>query len=449
MPEADKLSSVDYQPNHYDIAIIGTGPIGLLSALSFSLLKHQSRELAGLTIALIGQKPTPQQLERDTRTTAFMQPSLTMLENLGLLSDLTVNTAPLKALKMIDDTGGLFRAPDCYFNADELGLPYFALNIPNTELNKALLSKINAAKPITWIETDAVTQVTQAQSNVEITTSDEMRIHTSLLIGADGRNSICRKATTIKTNDWAYDQTAIACSFTHKNPHAATSVEIHRPTGPLTLIPLKEHHASLVWSLNPATAQNLLEISDDKFISRLYEKSLGFYGPIEAIGKRVAFPIKGMSLDRLAEGRIALVGEAAHVVPPIGAQGMNMGLMDIASLFDCIKERGIFSQHDARFKDPAVLISLYNESRLADIQRRTTTIDMLNKSLLLSYFPMKATRMIGLAALKKSPTLRKYIMQHGLGSPLTALSNPNGDACLPSLMQNSTNQSSPITAPAL
>lgn len=394
-----------------DIAIIGTGPVGLIAALAIG-------RTTGYRVTLTGPLPNEEQIERDTRTTAFMVPSLVMLEKLGLWPALEPVSAPLKHLSMIDDCGGLFRAPDCRFSAEELQLPWFAQNIPNKYLLKQLIDAVNDTPSINWLATRAVTEL-KLQPNGQIIMLENGTSHkAALVIGADGRNSICRKAANIKATPWQYEQSAIACEFSHERPHKASSIELHRKSGPLTLIPLKEHRASLVWSLKPGDAKAVLELGDDAFCEKLYEASQAIWGKISNPGKRVAFPITGLKVDKFAANRIALVGEAAHVVPPIGAQGLNLGLRDVAVLADCLK------QQTSLVGDLTAFETAYNQNRQKDVWSRTTAIDWLNKSLLASFLPLSIARSAGLHILKASKTARKTMMQAGL----------EGGAELPGLM---------------
>ena len=399
-------------PHKTDIAVIGAGPVGLITALAIA--KHTP-----FTVALIGPKPPENQQKKDTRTTAFMAPSVTMLKNLGLWDDLKPHAAPLKHLLMIDDAGALLRAPDCAFSAEEIGLSSFAENIPNTQLTEQLTNQVTAHPNITWQETAAVTDITLQTNNALITTKEGL-IHTAtFIIGADGARSLCRSKTGIKEHHWSYDQSAIACSFTHEQPHNATSIELHRPTGPLTLIPLTPNRASLVWSLTPKEAESIAALSDKEFCDKLYETTHAIWGKITHAEKRAVFPIKGLRLDQYAAQRIALVGEAAHVIPPIGAQGLNLGLRDVACLIDSLTTiTDLTNQADQ-------LEQSYTNKRRQDVWSRTWVVDLLNKSLLLSFMPLKATRIAGLNAIKASQTLRQTLMKEGL----------TGAGKLPSLMQ--------------
>lgn len=385
-----------------DIAIIGTGPVGLITAITLA-------KETNFQINLFGPKPDENFLAKDTRTTAFMAPSIVLLEKCNIWSDCKENASPLKHLRMIDDCGSLIRAPDCHFSCDELNMTAFAQNIPNSDLNKALISHIENTYQIKWIETQAVTKVKNIDDTIEITTQENETYRAELCVGADGKNSICRSATGIKTTEWQYDQTAIACSFTHQSPHNATSTEIHRKTGPMTLIPLEEHRSSLVWSLTPQDAEKVVALDDQQFSSLLYENSHAILGTITSVEPRVAFPISGLKLEKFAENKIALVGEAAHVIPPIGAQGMNLGLRDAAHLAEILKD------HASLKGKIQTIEAKYNVSRKSDIFSRTFVVDILNKSLLLNNISLKTMRSAGLTALRNFKQLRQMIMQQGLG----------------------------------
>ena len=407
MPDTEKKQTP------FDLAIIGTGPTGLLAAIALS---HESTR----QICLLGPKPNSKDIQRDTRTTAFMQPSLHMLENLGLLPPLLPHAAPLKALRMIDDCNHLFRAPDCHFIASEVGLDHFALNIPNSNLLNALITKLDQQSTVTWQHTSPVASITSTTDGHHITTREGATCRAQFIIGADGRKSLTRQTAQIKATPWYYAQTAIACSFEHERPHNATSIEFHRTTGPLTLIPLKENHASLVWSLNPIEAERVTKLDDNRFCHELYEATHAIWGDIKNPGKRATFPISGLRVDKFAANRIALIGEAAHVVPPIGAQGLNLSLRDIAVLRDVMNKRHAFKDSDFDAIEEA-----YNEGRKQDVWSRTTIIDWLNKSLLSSFLPLSTARIIGLNVLNASRTARESLMHAGLygKGPLPSLMN--------------------------
>ena len=388
-----------------EIAIVGTGAVGLITALTLATT-------CPFKITLFGRKLGGPNLTKDTRTTAFMPPSLNLFENIGILDRLLKNAAPLKGLRLIDDSGSLFRTPDCCFMADELGLRSFASNIPNSDLLSVLTEKIEASDQINWIANQDVSAISTTEDWVHLEYGDNCTIEAKLCIGADGRNSICRKSAGINSKQWSYEQSAIACGMEHKNRHNGISTELHRGTGPLTLIPLKEHHSSLVWSLKPEQANDMALKSDEEFISALTKASHNILGEITTVGKRVAFPISCLTVEKFAANRIALVGESAHALSPIGAQGLNLGVRDCAHLADCIKSQA----QETRDPGHRAVITSYNQSRKIDVQSRTQATDILNKSLILPFLPYKIMRYAGLHLIKHLKPLREIIMQEGMGA---------------------------------
>ena len=144
------------------------------------------------------------------------------------------------------------------------------------------------------------------------------RIRTGLVVAADGRHSLARTAAAISVRTWNYPQAAIASSFCHTRPHAGITTELHRRAGPLTTVPLPGLASSLVWVEDPGEAARLAKLSDAEFKALLEDRLQGFLGAIEAIGPRALFPLRGLSAAPMAARRIALVGEAAHVIPRLG-----------------------------------------------------------------------------------------------------------------------------------
>ncbi len=395
-----------------DIAVIGAGPVGLITALSLA-------KQCPYQITLFGIRLSNDELAKDTRTTAFMRSSLNLLANIDVLSESLKTAAPLVGLRMIDDTGSLFRAPDCQFQASELELDAFAQNIPNTDLVTILSQKILDNPSINWISDSNVTKIEPQQDSVILSYADNKYLEVKLCIGADGRGSPSRTAAAIKSKSWQYDQSAISCTLMHEKPHRGISTELHRNTGPLTLIPLSENHSSIVWSLPPPIAKTTAALPDEEFCIELSKASHKILGKIQKVGKRTAFPISCLKVDAFAANRIALVGEAAHALPPIGAQGLNLGVRDCADLVNSIDEN---VQNTPNQSDPGAkaILDAYNKSRKHDVWSRTYSTDMLNKSLLYQFLPLKAARYAGLHLIKQLSPLRKLMMQEGLGG----ISNP-------------------------
>ncbi len=393
-----------------DIVVVGAGPAGLTAALALAK--------TGADVICAGPPHSPDPERPDTRTTALLLGSVKLLETLGVWKMCVDKAAPLKAIRLIDDTGRLLRAPDIEFRAEEIEKEAFGYNIPNTTLVSALHEQIRTHTSLHYMETDAVTEIKIESGSLELRLAEDSVIRTQLVVGADGRKSLARQTAGIKTSSWAYEQTALACNFEHTHSHEYISTEFHRSTGPFTVVPLPGHASSLVWVERPDHAEKLKKLNDESFIHHLEERLQGLLGTVTSVGPRASFPLSGLSVQCFARQRIALVGEAAHVIPPIGAQGLNLGFRDVATLTNCIASAPWAHDPSGKGKDYGAdhVLQAYDEARRADVWSRTFTVDLLNRSLISNLLPIQAMRSAGLHLLNMVAPLRRFIILQGLGS---------------------------------
>jgi 2-octaprenyl-6-methoxyphenol hydroxylase len=250
-----------------------------------------------------------------------------------------------------------------------------------------------------------------------------------LVVAADGRNSIAPAAAGIAVRTWTYPQSAIVTSFGHTRPHNAIVNELHRRVGPLTTVPLPGLRSSLVWAEEPQEAQRVTSLDSSAFADLLEDRLQGVLGRISEVGPRALFPLSGSTAERMAARRIALVGEAAHVIPPIGAQGLNLGMRDAAGLAECAADAHASGQDVGGSE----MLAAYQRVRGADVAARTAAIDLLNRSLLTDFLPLDILRGTAAHILANSNTLRRLLMQGGLGAAglLPRLMRPNAPAASP------------------
>ena len=376
----------------YKVIVAGAGPAGLAAA---ALLAKE-----GMATALVAPAAA-----EDPRTVALMQPSIQLLRYLDIWpGSLEAQTAPLKKLRIIDDTGSPLLAPNLEFDAQELNLGAFGWNIP-LGLLLPVLRKRAEGLGVTFIEATA-TGARSSGDAIHISLSNTSEISASLCLAADGANSAMRKAAAIATDTWSYDQTAIATSFAHSKGHDNVSTEYHKSAGPFTTVPLPESRSSLVWMERPARAEVLMAMSEGSLAAEIQIETHGELGLISNLGPRKSFPMKGLTARQFARDRVILIGEAAHVVPPIGAQGLNMSLRDAALAADLI-----LASKDAGSQ---TLMAEYNALRRAEVLPRQQLIDLMNKSLLLGLIPLEGARALGLSALHYVGPLKRFIMEHGM-----------------------------------
>ncbi len=378
-----------------DIAVIGAGPVGLAAALLL--------DRTGYRVALVA----PARLQVDGRTSALLAGSIGLLERIGVWPGLSSRAAPLRTIRIVDATGRLIRAPEVAFDSSEIDLDAFGYNIPNA----ALLDALEAAVDRSAIARNfaSVEHVAPASAAVTLHLSTGAKISARLAVAADGRASTTRAAAGISIREWRYDQAALVVNLRHSRPHDDTSTEFHTASGPFTLVPLPGSRSSLVWVGTRLETEARSTLSDAALAAEIEARSGSILGAIEIDGTRQVFPLAGMNADCFAANRVALTGEAAHVFPPIGAQGLNLGYRDVSALGEVLA---------GPVADPGAedLLAAFDRARRGDVLTRTTAVDALNRTLLTGFLPVQGLRGLGLFLLDRVPPLRRAVMRRGVAA---------------------------------
>jgi len=377
-----------------EAAVVGGGPAGLVSAIALAA--------AGVRTLLIAP-PAP----ADHRTTALLAGSVTALATLGVWQACVADAAPLKKIRIIDDTRRLLRASEIGFDAAEIELDAFGYNIENRHLIAALEKRAAEMKLVRIAA--AALAVEGDSAGVTIRHAGGVA-RVRLVVGADGQRSLCRAAAGIGSRRRSYPQTALTLNLAHDRPHHGTSTEFHTENGPFTLVPLPDRRSSLVCVLDAATAAKLHAKTDAELAEEIERRAHSLLGRMRIEEGRGIFPLAVETADAFARGRIALVGEAAHVVPPIGAQGLNLGLRDCATIAEIVADA---RRENGDIGAPEVLVR-YDAQRRADVTSRAIAVDLLNRSLLTGFIPAHAARGLSLYLADRIGPLRRALMREGV-----------------------------------
>ncbi|MDO5632277.1 MAG: UbiH/UbiF family hydroxylase [Paracoccus sp. (in: a-proteobacteria)] len=391
--------------HHVDILVSGGGPAGLIAAAAFGA--------EGFSVLCVD--PAPPITDEDTqgsdlRTTAFLTPSVDLLNRIGLWPRLAPHAMPLQVMRIVD-AGGTHPDPRLTrdFNAAELGDAPFGWNLPNWLIRREIVARLDQLQNTRFLPGTGTAALTVRDEAAFATLTDGSRVRARLVVAADGRNSPVRQAMGIGVRTIRYGQKALAFAVTHDIPHNNVSTEIHRWGGPFTLVPLPDRDdkpcSAVVWMERGTETARLRALPTADFEAELNARSAGVLGHLRQATRLTEWPIISQIADRFSAPRTALIAEAAHVVPPIGAQGLNMSLADLSALIEL--SRNDPGSHDS--------LTRYHRSRRPEALARLVGIDALNRASMVNLRPLRDLRAAALGGLYGIAPVRRMMMRAGLG----------------------------------
>lgn len=344
------------------------------------------------------------------RTVALMDGSIHVLKAAGIWEDIKDRTAPLHILRIIDDSQPGIDPLRIDFKPGDIGLDAFGHNIPHPVLRGALVERLAALKNVTHLTGTQVKGFSVTPSGVHVETSDGKNIEAKIIIGTDGRKSIVRRISGIAADEKEYGQTAITCLIDHSRPHDNISAEHHRPGGPFTYVPLPGKQSSIVWVEKTEDAKDYLSLKKPEFEKALQDRMLSALGSVALASAPESWPLMTLKAHTLIAPRAAIAAEAAHVFSPIGAQGLNLSLRDIASLAETLVDGARVGED---IGSDLVLLR-YQARRQTDIHTRVAGVNGLNKIVSNNVGFLRGLRRAGLRTLESLPALRQFAMHQGL-----------------------------------
>ncbi|MEM8803692.1 MAG: FAD-dependent monooxygenase [Pseudomonadota bacterium] len=395
-----------------DIFISGAGVAGLAAGISLAK--------AGFRVVLADPAPPPQSAQEDgsdLRSTAFLAPARALLEDAGLWAHLDDAARPLEALRVINCAGEP-PAPttERTFQSSDLNEEAFGWNLPNWLTRKVLTEAAGQTPGLNLKLGVGFSELLTREREALISLTDGTRLTARLAIAADGRASPLRIAAGIDVDVTRYGQKALAFAVRHEVPHENVSTELYHHGGAFVLVPLADtdgHPSSaVVWMHDGPEAVRLMQLDDTSFAAAVTERSTGVLGALTPITPRRMWPVVTQRARHLTSERVALIAEAAHVMPPIGAQGLNTSLHDVAALLDA-------ARRDPENLGSRAFLDAYATARERDVHARSKVIDLYNRLCKSDAAPAQALRSLGLKLVHDVAPLRQGIMRAGMGSRTT------------------------------
>ena len=365
---------------------------------------------AGLEVAVVDrQEPAAmQEGQFDGRSSAIAYGSQNVLDAIGLWPELAGHAEPIREIRVADDSSPLF----LHYNHRELGtLTPLGYIVENHLLRRALFHYASSLPTLTLLAPLEVGSVLPSAHATAVMLSDGRQVRARLVAAADGWRSPLRHASGIGAVEWPYPQTGIVTTVRHEAPHRGIAIEHFLSAGPFAILPMTGNRSSIVWTERAELAPRIMKLCESAFAKELTVRFGDFLGTVEPGGPRWSYPLGLMIAEAYVAPRLALVGEAAHMIHPIAGQGLNLSIRDIAALAELLidtRRLGLDIGSES-------VLQRYERWRRFDVVALAAVTDGLNRLFSNSLPIVQLARDFGLAAVHRLPPLKRLLMRDAMG----------------------------------
>jgi 2-polyprenylphenol 6-hydroxylase len=390
------------------VLVAGAGVVGLATAALLATGRCADR----MRVVVLDARPIPRWRAEgvDPRVYALSRASQQLLAHVGVWSRIAETRAAPYLRMRVWEGADAYAANALDFDSADIGEPNLGHIVEDTLLRTVLADKLAASREAQLVIGAEIESVEEGEREVAVALKDGGSLRGAVLLAADGSDSTVRRLRGLPVAGHGYGQSAVVTHVTSTRGHQSTAWQRFLPGGPLALLPLADGRSSIVWSLPTADAERLLAASDADFLAELGAASLGCIGELTACSKRVAFPLQALHALKYTAPRVALLGDAAHTVHPLAGQGMNLGILDAASIAAVIEDALIAGEDIGDLK----VLRRYERERKGDNLAMLAAFDGLNRLFRLPSWaaPM---RELGLRAVESAAPVKRVLMQKALG----------------------------------
>ena len=389
----------------FDVIVVGAALNGLAAGLALGGNKARRP----LSVAIVDIKDPRQKfsVDNDARASAITASSKRMFEALGIWEHVAPYAQDMREI-IVTDGGGHADRP-VLLQFDEAASS--ASMVENHHLLEGLLAVVEKSPNITLMTGHAVAEQSFAPGLAKLTLSNSEQLSSSLVIAADGGKSAIREAAHINLVGWTYEQMGIVASFDHELPHNGRAEEHFTPAGPFAILPLPGNRSSIVWTKGTPEAKRLLALPGDDFEIELQNEVGSHLGKVALIGKPQGYPLSMFFAKEFHGPRLALVGDAAHVIHPLAGLGLNLGLRDVAALAECVADAYALGQDIGGL----AVLERYSTWRRFDTVATAVSMDGLNRLFSNDNSFLKILRDLGLRATNQLSGLKQTFAREAAG----------------------------------